>query len=231
MILHVILEQMTQSTDVRLYFSNYMHGHHPPLPHSWSPPPFVDRPDANPSTWTSQGNPRPPFDASLNPQIGLHSASSSNVDEIEDAMPASSPSVHDTVHTEGADIVEEPKLGMLFNSEEELLAYYKRYGQQCGFGVITQKSHRFEDVSLRYVTLGCAYGGKAHNRTSNVVRPGPTSKNDCKARINATLEKGLLKVSSVYNFHNYGLSPQKSRFFRCNREVNESVKRVLDIND
>ncbi|KAF5474494.1 hypothetical protein F2P56_006388 [Juglans regia] len=41
----------------------------------------------------------------------------------------------------------------------------------------------------------------------------------------------MLKVLSVHNEHNHGLSPQKSRFFRCNREVSESVKRVLDTND
>ncbi|XP_042974103.1 protein FAR1-RELATED SEQUENCE 5-like [Carya illinoinensis] len=135
------------------------------------------------------------------------------------------------VHTEGAEIVEEPKLGMVFESEEELLCYYKRYGQQSGFPIMTQRSHRFEDGSVRYVTLGCARGGKARNRTSNVARPRPTCKTDCKARINALFKKGVLKLSSVNNSHNHGLSPQKSRFFRCNREVSESVKRVLDIND
>ncbi|KAG6631972.1 hypothetical protein CIPAW_13G125900 [Carya illinoinensis] len=139
---------------------------------------------------------------------------------------------HDMLpQTEGAHIVEEPKLGMVFKSEEDLLSYYKRYGQQCGFGIMTLRSHRFEDGSFRYVTLGCARGGKARNHTSNVARPRPTSKTDCKVRINVTLERGVFKVNSVDNSHNHGLSPKKSRFFRCNREVTESVKRVLDIND
>ncbi|XP_042950377.1 protein FAR1-RELATED SEQUENCE 5-like [Carya illinoinensis] len=120
---------------------------------------------------------------------------------------------------------------MVFKSEEELLSYYKRYGQQSGFGIMTQRSHRFEDGSIKYVTLGCARGGKARNRTTNVARPRPTSKTECKAQINVMFKKGVLKVSSVNNSHNHGLSPQMSRFFRCNREVSESVKRVLDIND
>lgn len=135
------------------------------------------------------------------------------------------------MHTEGVDIVEEPKLGMVFNSEEVLLLYYKRYGQQCGFGSMTQSSHRYEDGSIRYITLGCARGGKARNHTTNVAKPRPTSKTGCEARISVMLEKGVLKVSSVNNSHNHGLSPQKSRFFRCHREVTGSVKRVLDIND
>ncbi|XP_042988788.1 protein FAR1-RELATED SEQUENCE 5-like [Carya illinoinensis] len=191
----------------------------------------------------------------------MFSTTSSHVDEIQHISPESTgkslstePSIHDTVepndadqsrdnvelkdadqsgstNIEGADIVEEPKLGMVFKSEKELLSYYKRYGQQSGFGIMTQRSHRFEDGSIRYVTLGCARGGKARNRTTNVARPRPTSKTECKARINVMFKKGVLKVSSVNNSHNHGLSPQKSRFFRCNREVSESVKRVLDIND
>ncbi|XP_042952232.1 protein FAR-RED IMPAIRED RESPONSE 1-like [Carya illinoinensis] len=191
----------------------------------------------------------------------MFSTTSSHVDEIQHISPESTgkslstePSIHDTVepndvdqsgdnvelkdadqsgstNIEGADIIEEPKLGMVFKSEDELLSYYKRYGQQSGFGIMTQKSHRFEDGSIRYVTLGCARGGKARNRTTNAARPRPTSKTECKARINVMFKKGVLKVSSVNNSHNHGLSPQKSRFFRCNREVSESVKRVLDIND
>ncbi|KAF5457881.1 hypothetical protein F2P56_021955 [Juglans regia] len=120
---------------------------------------------------------------------------------------------------------------MMFKSEEELIAYYKSYGKQCGFGIITQRSHRFEDGGLRYITLGCARGGKARNRTTNVARPRPTSKTGCNARINASFSEGVLKLLTVHNTHNHGLSPQKSRFFCCNREVSLSVKRMLDTND
>ncbi|XP_042979899.1 protein FAR1-RELATED SEQUENCE 5-like [Carya illinoinensis] len=244
----------TQAIPIQFYpdLSNYMHTSHPPIPHPWLPP-FVARPDANPMTWTSQASPIFPLHSRTNPLIGEHSTSSSHAVEPENISPESTeksmstPSYHDTVesnqtdqsgpepanvlHTERAEIVEEPKLGMVFQSEEELLSYYKNYGKQCGFGIMTQRSHRFEDESVRYVTVGCARGGKARNRTSNVARPRPTSKTDCKAMINALFRKGVLTLSSVNNTHNHGLSPQKSRFFRCNREVSESVKRVLDIND
>ncbi|KAG7973828.1 hypothetical protein I3843_06G017100 [Carya illinoinensis] len=258
------INPLSQAIPIPFYpdLSNYMHGFHLPMPRAWLPP-FVVRPDANPSTWTSQGNPLPPFHSSVFSPIGAQSTSASHVDEIQHISPESSgkslstPSIHDTnepndadqsgdtvevkdadqsggtntMHIEEADIVEEPKLGMVFKSEEELLSYYKRYGQQSGFGINKQRSHRFEDGSIRYVTLGYARGGKARNRTTNVARPRPTSKTECKARINVMFDKGVLKVSSVNNSHNHGLSPQKSRFFRCNREVSESVKRVLDIND
>ncbi|XP_042940728.1 uncharacterized protein LOC122275650 isoform X2 [Carya illinoinensis] len=236
----------TQVIPIPFYpdLTNVMHGCHPPMPHAWYPP-FVPRPDANPSTWTNEGNPLSPFQSSVNPSMEVHSASSSHVDEIQEITPDSTPSGQYTVesnekigsgpqssgHTEGADIIQAPKVGMVFKDEEELNCYYKRYGQECGFGIMTQRSHRFEDGSIKYVTLGCARGGKARNRTSNVAKPRPTSKTDCKARINAMFIDGVLKVSTVNNSHNHGLSPQKARFFRCNREVSESVKRVLDTND
>ncbi|KAF5454297.1 hypothetical protein F2P56_023973 [Juglans regia] len=223
-------------------FSSYMHEGHAPMPHASLP-----RPDANPSPWTCQGNLTSGFQSSVSSLIGLNSTSLSHEEPNQEPTPDSgevetlcTPSkskdddesrTQNTVHTEGADIIEEPKLGMVFKSEEELVSYYKRYGKQCGFGIMTQRSHRFEDGRLRYVTLGCARGGKARNRTSNVARPRPTSKTDCKAKINATFIEGVLKVLTVHNSHNHGLSPQKSRFFRCNREVSESVKRVLDTND
>ncbi|XP_042946090.1 protein FAR-RED IMPAIRED RESPONSE 1-like [Carya illinoinensis] len=129
------------------------------------------------------------------------------------------------------DSVIEPKPGMSFKTEHELIDYYKQYGKQTGFGVMTQRSKREDDVSVRYLTLGCARGGKARNRTSNVSKPRPTTKTDCKAKVNAILLDGVLRITTVENAHNHGLSPQKARFFRCNRAIDDSVKRQLDIND
>ncbi|XP_042966222.1 protein FAR1-RELATED SEQUENCE 5-like [Carya illinoinensis] len=129
------------------------------------------------------------------------------------------------------DSIEEPKTGMEFNSFEELLSYYKEYGKKCGFGVMTKRTEREEDNSVRYVTLSCARGGKARNRTLNIAKPRPTGKTECKAKINALRQDGVLRLTTVHNIHNHGLSPKKSRFFRCNREVSDAVKRVLDTND
>ncbi|XP_041009294.1 protein FAR1-RELATED SEQUENCE 5-like [Juglans microcarpa x Juglans regia] len=74
---------------------------------------------------------------------------------------------------------------------------------------MTQMSKREKDETIKYVTLGCARGGKAQNQTSNVSKPRPTSKTDCKAMMNVLLKNEKL----------------------CNREVSESVKRALDTND
>ncbi|XP_042974915.1 protein FAR1-RELATED SEQUENCE 5-like [Carya illinoinensis] len=129
------------------------------------------------------------------------------------------------------DTIEEPKSGMEFNSLEELLCYYKEYGKKCEFGVMTKWIDRGEDESVRYVTLCCARGGKARNRTLNVAKPRATGKTECKAMINALKQDGVLRLTTVHNIHNHDLSLKKSRFFRCNREVSDAVKRVLDTND
>ncbi|KAF5450072.1 hypothetical protein F2P56_030451 [Juglans regia] len=105
------------------------------------------------------------------------------------------------------------------------------YGKQCGFGITTQRSKREKDETIKYVTMGCAHGGKARNRTSNVSKPRPTSKTNFKAMMNVLLKNRKLCVTSIFNTHNHVLSSRKSRFFRCNREVSESDKRILDTND
>ncbi|XP_042972763.1 protein FAR1-RELATED SEQUENCE 5-like [Carya illinoinensis] len=235
------INSSTQVIPISFYpdFSSYMHGGHAPMPHALLPP-FLPCPNANPSSWTCQSSAPPSL-------IGIPSASSSRVEEIQEPTPDSreveifstssesednnEAEIENIVHNEGADIIEEPKVGMVFKSQDELVAYYKGYGKQCGFGIMTQRSHRFEDGSLRYIMLCCSRGGKARNRMTNVARPRPTSKTDCKAKINVTFMDGVFKLLSVHNSHNHAVSPQKSRFFRCNREVSESVKRVLDTND
>ncbi|XP_042968956.1 protein FAR1-RELATED SEQUENCE 5-like [Carya illinoinensis] len=110
------------------------------------------------------------------------------------------------------------------------MAYYKHYGKQS-FPVMTQRSKRKKDETIKYVTLECARGGKAWNKTSNVSKPWPTSKIDCRARMNVMFKNEKLCITLVFNTHNHVFSSRKARFFRCNREVNKSVRRVFDTND
>ncbi|XP_035541487.1 protein FAR1-RELATED SEQUENCE 5-like [Juglans regia] len=150
-----------------------------------------------------------------------------NLQETEEGI-VGTPQLEDDV---GGDMIEEPKSGMEFNSFEELMDYYKQYAKKSGFGVMIRRTDKGDDGTVRYATLGCARGGKARNRTLNVARPRPTGKTECKAKVNALKVDGKFRLTTVNNLHNHGLSPNKSRFFRCNREVSDSVKRVLDIND
>ncbi|KAG7977425.1 hypothetical protein I3843_05G031100 [Carya illinoinensis] len=129
-------------------------------------------------------------------------------------------------------VEEEPKPGMQFPTDNELMAYYKRYAKQQGFGVITQRTKREADGRVRYLTIGCARGGKYQPSHLNISRPRPTIKTDCKARINAHLVKGTWKLTSVELAHNHStVSPQKSRFFRSHKNLDEYSQRMLDLNN
>lgn len=88
--------------------------------------------------------------------------------------------------------IDELKLGMWFAFEVDLLAYYKRYGRQCGFEIMIQRSITKEDGSVKYVTLGCNHGGKPQNMKENAIRPRMTGKTDCKVRINTIKVNGVL---------------------------------------
>ncbi|XP_041026911.1 uncharacterized protein LOC121267104 [Juglans microcarpa x Juglans regia] len=96
---------------------------------------------------------------------------------------------------------------------------------------MTQRSKSDDDGSLRYVTLGFARGDETRDRTTNLSKPCPTTKTDCKVKINAIMVGDILRITTVQNSHNNRLSPRKTRFFRCNRAIADSVKRQLDIND
>ncbi|KAF5453291.1 hypothetical protein F2P56_028203 [Juglans regia] len=129
--------------------------------------------------------------------------------------------------------VEAPRSGMEFVSEKELKAYYKRYAKQEGFGVRTQRTKRDDDGRAVYVTIGCARGGKYQPKHNNISRPRPTTKTDCKAKVNATLNKnGIWVFTTVENAHNHStLSPKKSRLLRSHKCVDEYSQRMLDLND
>ncbi|XP_041003397.1 protein FAR1-RELATED SEQUENCE 5-like [Juglans microcarpa x Juglans regia] len=149
--------------------------------------------------------------------------------------PSSAETKADDIIQENSDndrIEEEPKPGMKFVTDHELMAYYMRYVKQQGFGVITQRMKREANGRVKYLTIGCAQGGKYHPSHSNISRPRPTIKTDCKARINAHLVEGSWVVTTVEIAHNHStVSPQKSRFFRSHKCLDEYSQRMLDLND
>lgn len=62
---------------------------------------------------------------------------------------------------------------------------------------MTQRSKRKDYESVRYVILGCACGGKARKRCTNIFTPRPTTKTDCKVKINTNLANGVLCITSI----------------------------------
>ncbi|XP_038678496.1 protein FAR-RED IMPAIRED RESPONSE 1-like isoform X2 [Tripterygium wilfordii] len=75
--------------------------------------------------------------------------------------------------------------------------------------------------------------GKLISRSKNVISHRPTQKNGCKARLRARISaaEGKWEITSFEDQHNHALSPNKARYFLCNREINPHVQRQLVIND
>ncbi|XP_042974733.1 protein FAR1-RELATED SEQUENCE 5-like [Carya illinoinensis] len=130
--------------------------------------------------------------------------------------------------------VEPPRSDMEFGSEKELIAYYKQYAKQEGFGVRTQRTKRDDEGRPVYVTIGCARGGKYYPKANtNMSKPRATTKTGCKAKVNATLNNNEKWVfTTVENSHNHiTVSPKKSRLLRSHKHLDEYSQRILELND
>ncbi|XP_060958556.1 protein FAR-RED IMPAIRED RESPONSE 1 [Cannabis sativa] len=129
-------------------------------------------------------------------------------------------------------VIKAPESGIHFSSFNDLYEYYREYGKQEGFGIKKKTTCASEDRKIRFLTLSCSRAGKSESHKQNFLNPNPLTRVECKARINGTiLEDGKCKINSVILEHNHGLSPQKSRFYLCNREISIGAQRKLELND
>ena len=65
---------------------------------------------------------------------------------------------------------------MMFNSKEEVRAYYTQYAKQAGFGVSKRTSKLGHDGNLKYFTISCVNQGKAKSKATNALKPRPKKK-------------------------------------------------------
>ncbi|CAA0828586.1 Protein FAR1-RELATED SEQUENCE 5 [Striga hermonthica] len=130
-------------------------------------------------------------------------------------------------------IIEEPTLGMVFGSQEEAYSYYFNYGIRKGFGVMKRSSKRGDDGVVRYFTFaGFKNDQKKKSTGKSSFASKLSTKTSCKAKIKLTLcDDGNIQVTTVHLDHDHLLSPGKARHFRCNRKIDDRVKRRLEIND
>ncbi|MED6187737.1 hypothetical protein PIB30_079302 [Stylosanthes scabra] len=92
-------------------------------------------------------------------------------------------SVNEEVENEETSTVDAwkiPNASMVFNSEEELCNYYRKYAFNIGFEV--RKNSTRNDSGKKYYSLGCAKGGKNVPKKESIVRR-LLSKTNCKAKI------------------------------------------------
>lgn len=134
-----------------------------------------------------------------------------------------------TIFTNGEED-QEPKVGMVFESYDDVFRFYKEYGQRKGFGVVIKRSW-FRKGKCRRADLSCWKSGcGSANQQSSLIKP--TTKTNCPAMITVRNWKDdLLFVTDVVLEHNHLLSPSKARYFRCNRKSSASVGKRSDCND
>ena len=106
----------------------------------------------------------------------------------------------------------------------------------------TRSTKNGDDGVVRYVTIACSYAGKPRirlnhlgikrTRSTNPVKLKPQTKTDCKAQLGLVLcPNGKWILRSMVLGHNHGLSPSKTRFYKCNRIIEPHVKKKLELND
>ncbi|GKV42207.1 hypothetical protein SLEP1_g49644 [Rubroshorea leprosula] len=122
---------------------------------------------------------------------------------------------------------------MSFNSKQELYGFLKNYAKQRGFGISKKSVKKEDDGQKRYYSLTCnKYGKRRTVATSCIFNSRPSIKTGCKAKINVRVNnEGTFTIFGVSLEHNYALSPNKSRFFRCNKAMDSHVKKRLEVND
>ncbi|VFQ98730.1 unnamed protein product [Cuscuta campestris] len=125
-----------------------------------------------------------------------------------------------------------PEVGMKFTSIEEIREHYLAYARSVGFPMRTRTTRKAKDGTPRSVTFVCSRQGNKKSKTQDVFHPRPTMQLGCEARVTASCDgDGIWKISVVQLLHNHGLSPTKSRIYRCNRSVPASVKKQLEVNE
>uniref|UniRef100_A0A8I6XIR3 Protein FAR1-RELATED SEQUENCE n=1 Tax=Hordeum vulgare subsp. vulgare TaxID=112509 RepID=A0A8I6XIR3_HORVV len=125
----------------------------------------------------------------------------------------------------------EPKKGLMFDSEDDAVKFYKGYARKKGFGVVRRTTRYDEDNKLHYFTLACSRQGKAQYSSKNLFKPYPSTRMQCPAKSNFSRRGDKFCISSVTVGHNHPISPSKSRFLRCHKKLDLHAKRTLELND
>ena len=125
----------------------------------------------------------------------------------------------------------EPRKGMVFDSEDDAVRFYKGYAKKKGFGVMRRTTRYGEDNMVTYFTLACSRQGKTQCSEKNSFMPNPSTRMQCPAKSNFSRREEKFCITSLTLDHNHPISPSKSRFFRCHKKLDLHSKRRLELND
>uniref|UniRef100_A0A2N9EMN5 Protein FAR1-RELATED SEQUENCE n=1 Tax=Fagus sylvatica TaxID=28930 RepID=A0A2N9EMN5_FAGSY len=128
----------------------------------------------------------------------------------------------------------EPRVGMEFDSLQQIIEFYKNYAYSKGFATMTRSSRKnkgFTETS--YINLKCNREGRYSSLVDDPSKKRSTIKNACEAGIKASLDitDHKWRILSFIENHNHDLSPSKSRHFAAFRHISTDTRRRLLIND
>lgn len=100
--------------------------------------------------------------------------------------------------------MEEPKIGMHFDTYEELVQYVESYARQEGFVIFQRSTSTTDDGEKRYRTLSCSREGNKSSRSKNEFCMKPVARTGCKARFNVIIgTEGKCYTNSLKLQHNH----------------------------
>lgn len=146
-----------------------------------------------------------------------YSTESSNDEDVqEDGEKEGSVVEGDVFKPVDIDPVLVPKVGMVFDSEEDAFQFYVAYGCHSGFGITRRSNNTFDGFRYRS-TFICSKGGQSRLR-SGVTRPARKrgTKTGCKAKmiVKDAHFQNRWEVIVLELEHNHPLDPSLLKFKR-----------------
>ncbi|XP_072968514.1 protein FAR1-RELATED SEQUENCE 5-like [Typha angustifolia] len=115
----------------------------------------------------------------------------------------------------------DPKVGMIFHSEEQAYGFYNSYAKRKGFSVRKGHLSRRKDGSIRDRHYVCSNEGtRQEHRTHVTKKPRPLERTNCLARIEFKVNRdNIWVVNKFFDEHNHPLaSPNKTHMLRSHRK-------------
>lgn len=72
--------------------------------------------------------------------------------------------------------IQKSQVGMVFDSIDDLMKYYIKYGNEKRFPVKKRSSAKGDDGQVRWVAVACSRSGQTKSRSKNSFKMHPSSK-------------------------------------------------------
>ncbi|XP_058108888.1 protein FAR1-RELATED SEQUENCE 5-like [Magnolia sinica] len=144
--------------------------------------------------------------------------------------------VQETVHevlVETGEKLDEPNLGMEFNSEESAYEFYNKYAGKIGFSVQRSSCNKSDNGIVIQKTFCCYKEGRRQEdkRTDQVKYQRPNIRTGCRAKMTIRLQmNGRFSVTKFVAEHNHEVvTPSKVHMLRSQRGLTDAQSAVADM--